>query len=148
MAIIRWNPAGGLVGLEDEMRLLFGDFFGPDRAGEETRFVRWAPRVDIAEQDGVYELTADLPGLKKDDIKIEIHNGTLTLRGEKKVEEEKKGKNYRLAERYYGEFVRTFTLPENVNRDGIEAEFKDGVLKLTIPKTEEPKPMQIEVKVK
>jgi HSP20 family protein len=148
MALIRWNPVRGLVGLEDEMKLLFGDFFGPDRAGDETRFVRWAPRVDIAEQDGNYELTADLPGLKKDDIKIEILDNTLTLRGEKKVEEEKKESNYRLAERYYGEFARTFALPENVNKDAIEAEFKDGVLKLTIPKTEQPKPTQIEVKVK
>jgi HSP20 family protein len=148
MALIRCNPVRGLVGLEDEMKLLFGDFFGPDKAGEETRFVRWAPRVDIAEQDGNYELTADLPGLKKDDIKIEIHDNTLTLRGEKKVEEEKKERNYRLAERYYGEFMRTFALPENVNKDAIEAEFKDGVLKLTIPKTEQPKPTQIEVKVK
>lgn len=148
MAILRWNPVRGVVGLEDELRLLFGDFFGPDRAGDETGFVRWAPRVDIAEEDGNYELTADLPGLKKDDIKIEIHDNTLTLRGEKKIEEEKKEKSYRLAERCYGEFVRTFTLPENVNKDTIEAEFKDGVLKLTIPKTEQPKPTQIEVKVK
>jgi len=148
MAIVRWNPVRGVVGLEDELRLLFGDFFGPDRAGDETRFVRWAPRVDIAEENGNYELTADLPGLKKDDIKVEIHDNTLTLRGEKKIEEEKKEKNYRLAERCYGEFVRTFTLPENVNKDTIEAEFKDGVLKLTIPKTEQPKPTQIEVKVK
>ena len=148
MAIVRWNPVRGVVGLEDELRLLFGDFFGPDRAGDETRFVRWAPRVDIAEENGNYELTADLPGLKKDDIKVEIHDNTLTLRGEKKIEEEKKEKNYRLAERCYGEFVRTFALPENVNKDAIEAEFKDGVLKLTIPKTEQPKPTQIEVKVK
>ncbi len=148
MAILRWNPVRGVVGLEDELRLLFGDFFGPDRAGDETRFVRWAPRVDIVEENGNYELTADLPGLKKDDIKIEIHDNMLTLRGEKKIEEEKKEKSYRLAERCYGEFVRTFTLPENVNKDTIEAEFKDGVLKLTIPKTEQPKPAQIEVKVK
>jgi HSP20 family protein len=147
MAVIRWNPAGSLMGLEDEMRLLFGDVFAPDRAGDETRLVRWAPRVDIVEENGAYELTADLPGLKKDDIKIEINDDVLTLKGEKKLEAEKKDKNYRIAERYYGEFVRTFALPENANRDAIEAEFKDGVLKLTIPKTEEPKPKQIEVKV-
>jgi HSP20 family protein len=104
--------------------------------------------VDIAEENGNYELVADLPGLKKDDIKVEIHDNILTLRGEKKLDEEKKERNYRLAERFYGEFVRTFALPENVNRDAIEAEFKDGVLKLTIPKTEQPKPKQIEVKVK
>jgi HSP20 family protein len=148
MAITRCNPGRGLVGLEDEMRVLFGDFFGPDRAGDESKFVQWAPRVDIAENDGHYEITADLPGLKKDDIKIEIHDSVLTLRGEKKLETEKKEKNDRVAERVYGRFERAFTLPENVNRDGIEAEFKDGVLTLTIPKTEEPKPTLVEVKVK
>ena len=148
MAIVRWNPARDLLGLQEEMDMLFGDFFGNARGNGERNITRWAPRVDIAEENGNYELTTDLPGLKKDDIKIEIHDSTLTLRGEKKIEDEKKGKNYRLAERCYGEFVRTFTLPENVNKDGIDAEFKDGVLKLTIPKTEAPKPKQIEVKVK
>jgi HSP20 family protein len=148
MAIVRWNPVRDMLGLQDEMNMLLGDFFGADKRGDETRFIRWAPRVDIVEQDGGYELVADLPGLKKEDIKIEIQENMLTLRGEKKLEEEKKDKNYRLCERYYGEFVRTFTLPENVNRDGIVAEFKDGVLKLEIPKTEKAKPKQIEVKVK
>ena len=147
MAIVRWNPTRDLLGLREEMNMLLGDFFSSDGRGDETTFVRWAPRVDIAEENGNYELVADLPGLKKDDIKVEIHDNILTLRGEKKLDEEKKEKNYRLAERFYGEFVRAFTLPENVNRDQIEAEFKDGVLKLTIPKTEQPKPKQIEVKV-
>jgi HSP20 family protein len=147
MAIIRWNPGKGMMGLQDEMNLLLGDFFGVDKRGEETDFIRWAPRVDILEQDGGYELVADLPGLKKEDIKIEIQDNMLTLRGEKKLEEEKKDKSYRLCERYYGEFVRTFALPENVDRDGIVAGFKDGVLKLEIPKTEKPKPKQIEVNV-
>jgi HSP20 family protein len=146
MAIVRWNPARNILGLDNEMGLLLGDFFGVDKRGEETEFIRWAPRVDIVEQDGGYELVADLPGLKKEDIKIEIQDNMLTLRGEKKLEEEKKDKNYRLCERYYGEFVRTFTLPENINRDGIVAEFKDGVL--DIPKTEKAKPKQIEVTVK
>jgi HSP20 family protein len=147
MAIIRWNPGKGMMGLQDEMNLLLGDFFGVDKRGEETDFIRWAPRVDILEQDGGYELVADLPGLKKEDIKIEIQDNMLTLRGEKKLEEEKKDKSYRLCERYYGEFVRTFALPENVDRDGIVAGFKDGVLKLEIPKTEKVKPKQIEVNV-
>lgn len=148
MAIVRWNPVRDVLGLQNEMNFLFGDFFGVDKRGDETNFIRWAPRVDIVEVNGTYELTADLPGLKKDDIKIEIHDNALTLRGEKKLEEEKKDKNYRLCERYFGEFVRTFTLPENVNKDGIEAEFKDGVLTVAIPKVEKPKPKQIEVKVK
>ena len=148
MAIVRWNPVRDALGLQNEMNFLFGDFFGVDKRGDETNFIRWAPRVDIVEVNGTYELTADLPGLKKDDIKIEIHDNVLTLRGEKKLEEEKKDKNYRLCERYFGEFVRTFSLPENVNKDGIEAEFKDGVLTVAIPKVEKPKPKQIEVKVK
>ena len=148
MAIVRWNPVRDVLGLQNEMNFLFGDFFGVDKRGDETNFIRWAPRVDIVEVNGTYELTADLPGLKKDDIKIEIHDNVLTLRGEKKLEEEKKDKNYRLCERYFGEFVRTFTLPENVNKDGIEAEFKDGVLTVAIPKVEKAKPKQIEVKVK
>jgi|WetSurMetagenome_2_1015567.scaffolds.fasta_scaffold44379_2 HSP20 family protein len=148
MAIVRCNPVRDALGLQDEMGMFLGDFFGVDKRGEETRFVRWAPRVDILEQDGGYELVADLPGLKKEDIKIEIENNMLTLKGEKKLEEEKKDKSYRLSERYYGEFVRTFALPENVDRDGIVAEFKDGVLTLEIPKTEKAKPRQIEVKVK
>jgi HSP20 family protein len=149
MAIVRWNPVRDLFGLQEEMNMLFGDVLGNARRGEDTvGLVRWAPRVDIVEVNGTYELTADLPGLKKDDIKIEIHDNVLTLHGEKKLEEEKKDKNYRLCERYYGEFLRTFTLPENVNKDGIEAEFKDGVLKLAIPKVEKAKPKQIEVKVK
>lgn len=146
MAIVRWNPARDLFGLQQDMNMLIGDFFGPTGHGD-TSVVRWSPRVDIAEENGNYEISADLPGLNKDDIKIEVHDDILTLRGEKKFEKEKKEKTYRLAERHYGEFVRAFSLPDNVNKDAIEAVFTDGVLKLTIPKTEQPKPKQIEVKV-
>ena len=148
MALVRWNPVRDMLGLQEEMNMLLGDFFGVDRRTDAAGLIRWAPRVDIVEENGNFELTADLPGLKKEDIRIEVQDNLLTLKGEKKIEEEKKDKDYRLCERYYGEFTRTFTLPENVNRDRIEAEFKDGVLKLTIPKTEQPKPKQIEVKVK
>ncbi len=148
MAIVRWNPVRDMFGLQEEMNMLLGDFFGTDTAKGEANFIRWAPRVDIVEANGGFELNADLPGMKKEDIKIEIQDNMLTLRGERKIEEEKKEENYRLAERCYGQFIRTFTLPENVNRNGIEAEFKDGVLKLAIPKVEKAKPKEIEVKVK
>ena len=147
MAIVRWNPVRDLFGMQEEMNMLFDNFFGAARRGDDIGLVRWAPRVDIVEEKDAFELAADLPGLTKDDIKIEIHDNVLTLRGEKKLEEENKDKNYRLAERYSGEFVRTFTLPENVNKDGIEAQFHDGVLKVGIPKIEKAKPKQIEVKV-
>ncbi|RJR30359.1 MAG: Hsp20/alpha crystallin family protein [Candidatus Latescibacterota bacterium] len=148
MAIVRWNPVRDMFGLQEEMNMLFDDFFGLEKRGEDIGMVRWAPRVDIVEANGGYELHADLPGMKKEDIKIEIQDNMLTLRGERKLEDEKKNKNFRLTERFYGQFIRTFTLPENVNRDQIEAEFKDGVLKLAIPKVEKAKPKEIEVKVK
>lgn len=148
MAIVRWTPVRDMLGLQEEMNMLFDNFFGLERRGQDIDLVQWTPRVDIVEANGGYELHADLPGMKKEDIKVEIHDNVLTLRGERKLEEDKKEKNFRLTERYYGRFIRTFTLPENVNRDGIVAEFKDGVLKLAIPKIEKAKPKEIEVTVK
>ncbi len=148
MAIVRWNPVRDLMGMQEDMDMLFENFFGDGRKMRELGFTRWTPRVDIVEEDNRYEVTVDLPGIKKEDVKVEIHDNVLTLRGEKKLEEERKEKNYRLSERFYGEFTRTFTLPENVDRNSIDAEYKDGVLRLTIPKTEKAKPKQIEVKVK
>ncbi len=148
MSLVRWNPVRDLLGLQEEMNMLFDNFFGLARRGEDISMIRWTPRVDIVEENGGYELHADLPGLKKEDIKIEIQDNVLTIRGERKLEEEKKDKNFRLTERYYGQFIRSFTLPENVNKDKIEAEFKDGVLTLQIPKLEKAKPKEIEVKVK
>lgn len=148
MAIIRWSPVRDLMGLQDDMGMMFDEFFGDGKKMRELGLTRWHPRVDITEEDNRYELTADLPGMRREDIKVEVRDNVLTLRGEKKMEEEKKDKNYRLSERYYGEFTRTFTLPENVDRNAIDAEFKDGVLHLSIPKTEKAKPKQIEVKVK
>lgn len=148
MAIVRWTPVRDMLGLQEDMNMLFDNFFGLERRGEDIDLVQWAPRVDIVEANGGYELHADLPGMKKEDIKVEIHDNVLTLRGERRIEDDKKEKNFRLTERYYGKFIRTFTLPENVNRDGIVAEFKDGVLKLAIPKVEKAKPKEIEVTVK
>ncbi len=147
MAIVRWNPIRDLMGLQEDMDMMFENFFGDGRKMKEMGF-RWTPRVDIIEEENRYEVTADLPGVNKEDVKVEIRDNVLTLRGEKKIEEEKKNKNYRLSERFYGEFTRTFTLPENVNKDAIDAEYRDGVLHLSIPKTEKAKPKQIEVKVK
>lgn len=148
MAIVRWTPMGNVCELGNNMDTLFGDFFGLERLGAETELVEWTPRIDIVEANGGYELQADLPGMKKEDIKVEIVDDILTLKGERKLEEEKKEKNFRLTERRYGRFIRAFTLPENVNREGIVAEFKDGVLKLEIPTVEKPKPKEIEVTVK
>lgn len=96
-----------------------------------------APAVDVTESDKAYEITAELPGLDEKNIDIKVANGGLTIRGEKREETEEKKKDYYVSERHYGSFERHFTLPDSVNSDKIEANFKNGVLKVTLPKTEE-----------
>ena len=106
----------------------------------------WMPVVDIDETEDAFVVKAELPGVEKDDVSVNIDNGVLTIKGEKKIETEDK-KRHRV-ECAYGSFVRSFTLPQEIKAEKIEAEYKNGVLTLTIPKSEEAKPKQIEVKVK
>jgi HSP20 family protein len=108
----------------------------------------WSPRVDIVEDKDAYRLHADLPGLAREDVKVTVENGVLTLSGERKAEKrEKKGEGYEYYERTYGSFSRSFRLPDNVDPAGVKASHKNGVLELTLPKREEAKPKAIEVKV-
>ncbi|OQY27345.1 MAG: heat-shock protein [Candidatus Cloacimonetes bacterium 4572_55] len=106
----------------------------------------WMPVVDIDETDDAFLVKAELPGVKKNDVNVNIENGVLTIRGEKKTETEDK-KRHRV-ECAYGSFVRSFSLPQAIKAEKVEAEYKNGILNLTIPKSEEAKPKQIEVKVK
>ena len=106
----------------------------------------WMPAVDISETEDAFVVKAELPGVDKDDVNVKIENGILTIRGEKKTKAEDK-KNHRI-ECTYGSFVRSFTLPQTTKSDSIEAEYKNGILNLTIPKSEEVKPKEIEVKIK
>lgn len=147
MALIRWNPGRDLMGIQGEMNRLFDDFFGVPRKAEDQDRLRWTPRVNIEEINDHFEITAELPGLGREDVKIEIKDRVLTLTGEKKAENEKRDRNVYLFERAYGNFCRTFTLPDNVDAEKIGAEFKNGLLRIDIPKTEEAKPKEIEVKV-
>ena len=107
----------------------------------------WAPRVDIAETEKAFEIKAEIPEVKKEDVKVTVHNGVLTIQGNRKQETEEKGKKFHRIERFYGSFTRSFTLPENVDEADISASFKGGMLILQIQKTEEEKPKSIEVKV-
>jgi HSP20 family protein len=117
--------------------------------GEETLpLMKWTPACDIYETDKEIVVKAELPGVKKEFVNVSIENNLLTIQGERKFEEETKKENYHRVERAYGEFLRTFTLPAFVDTAKINAEFKDGILLLTLPKREEAKPKQIEVKVK
>ena len=107
----------------------------------------WAPRVDIAETDKEFSIKAEIPDVKKEDVKVSVENGVLTIKGERKQEKEEKNKKFHRVERFYGSFTRSFTLPDNVDENKIEASFKDGMLNLTIPKTTETKPKAIDVKI-
>ena len=114
---------------------------------EEFALTGWLPPVDIEENDKEYVVKAELPGIKKEEVKLKVEGGTLTLSGERKAENEDKDKKYHRLERSYGTFQRSFTLPEGTLPDKISAEFKDGVLLVHLPKDEKAKPKAIEVTV-
>ena len=107
----------------------------------------WAPLVDIAEDEKEYVIKAELPEVTKDDVKVSLQEGVLTITGERKFEKEEKGKKYHRVERAYGSFARSFSLPEDADATKVQAEFKDGVLKVHLPKSEKAKPKSVEVKV-
>ena len=114
----------------------------------EMSFADWSPSVDIEEEEDKYVIKADLPGVEKEDIEVKLENNVLSIRGEKKTEKETgKGTKRHRTERFHGTFARSFTLPETVKADQVDASYKDGVLLLTIPKEEESKPKSIDIKV-
>jgi len=148
MALVRWTPRRSILDLYNEVNRLFDSFFAPAEEEEETFATSFYPAVDIEERDREYYVTVELPGVKKNDVKVTVKDNLLTISGEKKCEKEEKGKNYHRSERVFGSFQRTFRLPELVDQDNISAEYKDGVLHITIPKKEEAVSREIEVKVK
>jgi HSP20 family protein len=120
----------------------------PRTNGKETMVVAdWVPSVDVSETDGEYQIKAEIPDVKKEDVKVTVEDGVLTIQGERKQEKEEKGKKYHRVECSYGSFVRSFTLPDLVDEGKVKAEFKDGVLNLKLPKSEKAKPKSIEVKI-
>ncbi|GBD94922.1 18 kDa heat shock protein [bacterium BMS3Abin05] len=147
MAIVRWRPTRDILGIRDEMDRLFDEFFGtlPEKfAGENVEGV-WLPAVDISETEHDLIVTAELPGIKKDALKLSVQDNILTIKGEKKQEKETKDENYHRIERSYGAFQRTFSLPAIVDATKIKATFKDGVLKIRLPKKEEAKTKEIPI---
>lgn len=143
-----WNPSREMGSLENRLERLFGLTL-PSRNGEKEAMTvaQWTPLVDISEDDNEYLVKAELPELKKEEVKVNVENGELTISGERKIEKEEKGKKFHRIERSYGSFLRSFTLPEAVSADKVSAEFKDGVLTVHLPKDEQAKPKTIEVKV-
>ena len=114
---------------------------------ESITVAQWSPAVDITEDEKEYLITAELPDVKREDVKVNVENGVMTLSGERRFEKEEKDKKYHRIERSYGSFVRSFTLPEGTSGDKVSADFKDGVLKVHLPKDEQKKPKNVEVKI-
>jgi HSP20 family protein len=141
MSLIRFNPNRGLALLGNDVERFFRGYgFDP-----ETFDTVWAPSVDVAENENAYEVKAEIPGMKKEDIKVNLEDDVLTIQGEKKEEIEKKEKNVQISERVYGRFQRSFRLPKRTRTEAIKATYKDGILTLEIPKAEESKPAAIPV---
>jgi HSP20 family protein len=146
MALARWTPMGNLASFQDEMNRMFEQFFRGGTGEEAGWGVRtWAPPVDIYETDDALVLKAELPGISKDDVSVEIHQNTLSLRGQRKHEAEVKEDRYHRVERAYGTFQRSFVLPTMVDQKHVQATYKDGILELRLPKSEAAKPKRVAI---
>ena len=157
-ALQKWNPFRGSsvwdpIREMEEMQSRVASLFGrrlplkKDGGEEELTLTEWIPAVDIAEDDKEYTIKVELPGVNKEDVRVSVEGGVLSISGERKAEKEEKNKKYHRIERIYGSFARSFTLPEGTASDRVGAEFKDGVLKVHLPKDEKAKPKSIDVKV-
>jgi len=152
--LTRWEPFGGirrrghdvfneLTGMQQEMNRLFDEFFG-ERQTEMTECA-WTPMVDVSETETEIKVRAELPGLTQDNIEIHLQDNVLTLQGEKKEEQKDEQENFHRVERCYGSFTRSFNLPTNVKADAVQATFKNGVLLITLPKSEEARTKKIAI---
>jgi HSP20 family protein len=148
--LAHWNQFKELEALHNSLGSLFGRPQVPRTEGhEETpmRVAEWTPLVDISEDAKEYLIKAELPEVKKEDVKITMEDGTLTISGDRKYEKEENGKKYHRVERAYGSFGRSFSLPDDASPAKVTADFKDGVLKVHLAKNEKPRPQQVEVSV-
>ncbi|MGB3400107.1 MAG: Hsp20/alpha crystallin family protein [Candidatus Deferrimicrobiaceae bacterium] len=150
MAIVRWlDPFRDLAAIQDRMNQIFEDALARSRGRDEgLRTGMWTPAVDIYENNEFVVVKAELPGVEKDRISVEVKEGILTLRGERGFDRELKKESYHRIERAYGSFHRSFSLPVSVDQENVTARFQDGVLEVKLPKKDQEKPKQIEVDVK
>ena len=146
MALVRWTPMGDLQSFQHEMNRMFDEFFrGGNGETSGTGLSSWTPAVDIHETDDGFVIKAELPGVSKDDISIDVHQNTLTLRGQRTHQSAVKNERYHRVERAHGTFQRSFVLPAMVDHDKVQATYKDGVLELHLPKSEAAKPKRISI---
>jgi HSP20 family protein len=148
-AITRWDPFKELDELNKRLSMMYGRApLRKDSEKEEAMTVaEWAPLVDIVEDEKEYLIKAELPEVRREDVKVSVEEDVLTVSGERKFEKEEKGKKYHRIERAYGRYARSFTLPDDADPSKVTAEFKDGVLRVRLPKSEKAKPKSVEIKV-
>ena len=144
MVITRWDPFRELSTLQNRVNSLFQDYGRPSQ-DELTASGSFVPAVDVYEDEHKVTLKLEVPGVKQDDLDVQIENNTLTIRGERKFEKEEKEENFQRIERRYGSFSRSFTLPNTIDTDSVNANYENGVLKVELAKREEAKPKQIKV---
>jgi HSP20 family protein len=147
MALIRWEPVGELNSIQNEMNRLFNTFFDqPQSTERSTRERRWIPAMDLVESTDHYALFADLPGVREDDVTVQLEDNVLTIAGQRAAEHDTQQGYYRM-ERAFGAFSRSLTLPAGVDPDHIQARFHDGVLEVMILKPEQKKPRQVQIQL-
>jgi HSP20 family protein len=147
MALVRWEPVREITSIQSEMNRLFNTFFDTPTTGNGNTARRWMPAMDLVETEDDFVLKADLPGLKEEDVNIEVEENVLTISGERKSEHEDKHEGYVRVERSYGSFRRSLTLPKGVDAEAVTANFDNGVLEVHIPKPEERKPRRVAIQV-
>ncbi len=147
MALVRWDPVRELDSFQSDMNRLFDSFFGrrEGNGGGSGYGRRWIPAMDLVETEGDLVLRADLPGLNRDDIEIEVKDNALTVSGERKADHEEKGEGFYRVERAFGSFSRSLDLPRGIEPGAVRARFDKGVLEVRIPKPEERKPTRVEI---
>ncbi len=147
MKITRWDPFRELQDMQDRLNRLVGRFPLRLAAEESDQFTDWAPAMDLEETDGEYLVRADLPAVKKADVKVSLEDGVLAIQGERQQEQDEKGRKFHRIERSYGKFVRRLAVPTDADPQKVTAEFKDGVLSVHLPKSPTAKPRSLDVKV-
>lgn len=148
MNLVKWDPFRELEDMSSRLNRIFGR--PALRTGSDNEMMAvadWMPSVDISETDAAYLIKGEIPGVKKEDVKVTIQDGMLTIQGERKQEKEEKGKKFHRVECSYGNFVRSFRVPDDADESAVKAEFKDGMLNVTLPKSEKAKPKSVNVTV-
>lgn len=148
MNLVKWDPFRELESVSSSLNRFFGRT--PASGGSGVGWLAeadWAPTVDISETDKQYLIKAEIPGVQKADVKVTVEDGMLTIRGERKQEKEEKGEKFHRIERSYGSFMRSFRLPEDADAAAVKAEFRDGMLNVSVDKSARAKPKAIEVAV-